>query len=139
MFVRRPIDQPSPRDGAASRCARGAVLSVVLICSGILPGPSSAQSASFRAVDTNSDGVLTFGELVAAFGRSGATRLLGSSDHNGDGRITILELRRAPDDGGRSADRSPGSSNDRDDDRDDDRGDERDDGDDGGEDDGDDD
>ena len=65
----------------------------LLIC--LAPGVC-AQSASFRSVDTNSDSVLTYDELVAAFGRTGANRLLQSTDHNGDNRISIIELRRGP-------------------------------------------
>lgn len=93
-----------------------------------VPSTVSAQSASFRAVDTNSDGVLSRNELIAAFGRAGAARLLRSTDHNNDGRITIFELRRGPKDR---------RNDDRDDDRDDDDDDNGDDGDDGGDDGGD--
>lgn len=56
-------------------------------------GPASAQSASFRSVDTNRDGVLSYEELVAQFGAEGALRLLSQSDMNGDNRLTIQELR----------------------------------------------
>lgn len=106
--------------------------------------PASAQSASFRAVDTNSDGVLSQSELVAAFGREGANRLLRSTDHNADGRITIPELRRGPNEN--DDDDSQQSAGDRDDNHDDDRDDDDgrdgddggDDGDNGGEDGGDD-
>lgn len=132
MFARRLFDQYLTLDGCASRCAQVIILCLVFMCVAIFPNPSPAQSASFRSVDTNSDGVLTFDELVAAFGRDGANRLLGSTDHNGDGRITISELRRGPDDEDRDDDRRPGSSNERDDDRDDDGDDGDDGGDDGG-------
>lgn len=114
----------------------------------IVPVLGFAQSASFRSVDTNSDGVLTPDELIAAFGRAGANRLLRTTDHNGDRRITIAELRRGPiaQDGGDAAtsgvsnprdDRpaagqgngSGGGQNDEDDDTNDDGGDDGDDGD----------
>lgn len=106
--------------------------SALLIC--MAAGPASAQSASFRSVDTDRNGVLTYDELVAAFGREGANRLLRSTDHDGDGRITLPELRRGPDDG-RDDDGRPGTANDRDGGRDDDRDDDRDDRDDGDDDD----
>lgn len=93
-----------------------------------VPSPADAQSASFRAVDTNSDGVLSRNELIAAFGRAGSNRLLQTTDHNNDGRITIFELRRGPND--RRAD--PEDEDDRDDDDDDNGDDDGDDGDDGG-------
>ncbi|MBY5935071.1 hypothetical protein KUV51_18850 [Tateyamaria omphalii] len=87
-------------------------------------------------MDTNSDGVLSFNELVATFGRDGALRLMGSTDHNGDNMITIAELRRGPDedrdDGARrdTSDETDDDDDRDDDDRDDDDGDEG--GDDGG-------
>lgn len=107
---------------------------LIFVSVGIGPEAALAQSASFRAVDINSDGVLTLDELTSAFGRNGAKRLLRSTDHNGDGRITISELRRGPF-GDRGDDKRPGASNDDDDDRDDDRDDGNDEGDDGGDDD----
>lgn len=98
---------------------------------GMAVEPASAQSASFRSVDTDRNGILTLNELVATFGREGANRLLQSTDHDGDGRITISELRRGSDDD-RNNDERPGSPNDRDYDRDDDREEGDSDGDDGG-------
>lgn len=112
-------------------CGRDlAVIFVVMTFFAVSPASASAQSASFRSVDTNSDAVLSFDELAAAFGRDGANRLLRSSDHNGDGRITISELRRGPDDDNRDDDRQPGASTDRDDDHEADGDDNRDGGDD---------
>lgn len=100
---------------------------------------ANAQTASFRAVDTNSDGILNFDELVDAFGRDGAATLLRRSDHNGDSRLSISELRRDRDSDRTGGDRERDSRNDRGD-RDDDDGDDRDDDDrdddDGGDDDG---
>ncbi|WP_299592760.1 hypothetical protein [uncultured Tateyamaria sp.] len=78
-----------------------------------------AQSASFRSVDSNSDGSLSFDELVAAFGRDGATRLMRSTDHNGDSRITIRELRRGPREEPEGGTSRSGSGDNDDDDRDD--------------------
>ncbi len=138
MFARRRNYHFLTLERCVSRCAQVIVLGVAFTSAAVFPGPAAAQSASFRSVDTNSDGVLTFNELVAAFGRDGANRLLNSTDHDGDGRITILELRRGPDDENRDDDRRPGSSSDRDDDRDDDGDDGDDGGDDGGDSDGDD-
>lgn len=83
-----------------------------------LTAQASAQTASFRSVDRNADGVLSFNELVDAFGQAGARRLLERSDHNGDARLTIPELRSSRDD-----DRYNGDDRDDrndDDDRDDD-------------------
>ncbi|MEO0543259.1 MAG: hypothetical protein AAFY99_05515 [Pseudomonadota bacterium] len=74
------------------------IICIGLTCFTFLTVAASAQSASFRSVDTNSDGVLTFDELVAEFGRDGANRLLLYADHNGDRRVTVSELRRAADD-----------------------------------------
>lgn len=115
---------------ALRHCKRALLLA--LMCTGLTLTPSSgfAQSASFRSVDTNADGVLTFNELVAAFGRNGARRIMRSTDHNGDGRITIPELRRDPDDNARSNTGAGGSTAPRsgtDTDRDEDQGDDRDD------------
>lgn len=122
MFARRADDQSLTSKGFAWRCANVFVLVLVAI----LPCSLAAQTASFRAVDTNSDGVLSVDELVAAFGRAGANRLLGSTDRNGDGQITILELRRGPDDDGGEDGQGPGSAtgtpNGRDDDQNDDGG-----------------
>lgn len=53
-----------------------------------------AQSASFRSVDTNRDGVISLNELIAEFGRAGAERLLRQSDRNNDNILTIQELRQ---------------------------------------------
>ena len=109
-------------------CGRDiAVIALVMTNFAVSPVPASAQSASFRSVDTNSDRVLSFDELAAAFGRNGANRLLRSTDHNGDGRITIAELRRGPDDDNRDDDREDDGDDDGDDNRDD-RGDPGDDG-----------
>lgn len=103
----------------------------ILLCILLLSSPEAAlaQTASFRSVDKNSDGTLSYNELVEAFGRDGANRLLRSSDHNGDGRLTIRELRRGADRGGRDDSRPSRSSNgrDKDRDRDRDRGNDRDD------------
>lgn len=133
---------PSGNTGHLRKGPRDVVLvakrmcATVLLCLALLaflmPAPVSAQTASFRAVDTNSDGILSVNELVAAFGRAGANRLLQSTDHNGDGRITISELRRGPDEG-RDDDQDDDRDDDGDDDGDDDNGDD-DGGDDGGDD-----
>ena len=137
MFARRLIDQLLTLERCVALCAQVIVSGVAFTSAAIFPNPAAAQSASFRSVDTNRDGVLTFNELVAAFGRDGANRLLNSTDYDGDGRITISELRRGPDDEDRDDDRRPGASNESVDDRDDD-GDDGDDGGDDGEDGGDD-
>ena len=118
------------RAGYVMRCC----FLALMICFG--PSEGSAQSASFRSVDTNSDGVLSFDELSAVFGASGADRLMRSNDHNGDGQISIRELRRSA--GDDRSDRDEDDAPDRDDDQDDDGDDDRDDdgdsdgGDDGG-------
>jgi hypothetical protein len=52
----------------------------------------------FRAVDTNRNGIWDHAEIVAAFGKSAFDAIL-TYDANGDGRISLLEL-RAHDDGG---------------------------------------
>ncbi len=107
-----------------------------------LTAPANAQTASFRSVDKNSDGVLSFNELVAAFGRAGAKRLLHRFDHSGDGRLTISELRAGRGDRQDGGDRDAGGrdSDDRDNRESDDDGDDSDNGGgDGGESDGEDD
>lgn len=78
--------------------------------------PAFAQSASFRSVDTNSDLVLSRDELVRAFGSRGAARLLSQSDHNGDGKLTISELRQKVRSGGNTGDAGRTNSDDDDDD-----------------------
>lgn len=97
---------------------------------------ANAQSASFRSVDTNRDGVLSYSELVTQFGRAGADRLIRQLDRNRDSILTIQELRQRGDDDDDDDDRATPGDNGRndpddDDDRDDDGG-----GDDGGDDDG---
>ena len=119
MFVRHFFDQVSMWEETTLRRAQVIFLCLVFASVAIFPNPSTAQSASFRSVDTNADRVLTLNELVAAFGRNGANRLLRTTDHNGDGRITISELRRGADDEDQGDDQRPGLSNDRDDDRED--------------------
>jgi len=81
----------------------------------VTPDHADAQSASFRSVDTNGDGVLDFDELVAAFGKAGATRILSTTDRNGDRRITISELRADPGDRRSSTDDQSDDDDDRDD------------------------
>ncbi len=111
------------------------IFALILIIGISLSAKASAQTASFRSVDTNSDGVLSFNELVAAFGEAGARRLIEDIDRNGDNRISIRELRQSSDD--KNDDRN-GRGGERDDDRDDDEGDDNgddNDGDDGGDDD----
>jgi hypothetical protein len=81
-----------------------------------------AQSASFRSVDTNRDGVLSLNELIAEFGRAGAERLLRQSDRNNDNTLTIQELRQRSDDD-RDTDRTTRDNDDDRDDSDDDGGD----------------
>ena len=127
--------EPYPRRGGILSVLQGRKLLWAMLLVTVVAVPASAQSASFRSVDTDRNGVLTFDELVTAFGREGANRLLRSTDYNGDVRITLFELRRGPGDDRDDDDRSS-SSNERDDDRDDDRDDTGDDGGDDGDDDG---
>lgn len=70
----------------------GGACAVLVICAFLTP--ALAQSASFRTVDTNSDRVLSRDELISAFGVRGAEQLLAQSDRNGDGKLTIFELRQ---------------------------------------------
>lgn len=98
-----------------------------------MSGSVSAQSAPFRAVDTNGDQVLSYDELVRAFGRASARKLLRQSDLNGDGAISIRELRQSSQPGGFDEDaagKATGNDDGDDDDRDDTDGDDG--GDDGG-------
>lgn len=139
MFAPRLVKELWILTGRISRCALAVATCGTFLVAVLSPSPGAAQSASFRSVDTNSDGVLTFDELVAEFGRDGANRLMRSTDHNGDGRITISELRRGPDDDDRDDDQRQVPRTDRDDDREDDQDDGDDDrGDNGGDDAGDD-
>ncbi len=73
------------------------IFATTLMVSIGLSDMANAQTASFRSIDTNSDGVLGFNELVAAFGEAGARRLIDDIDRNGDSRITIWELRQSSD------------------------------------------
>ena len=93
---------------------------VALLLAYTLMTPAFAQSANFRSVDTNSDRVLSQDELVRAFGTSGAARLLSQSDHNGDGNLTISELRRGNRSGGAIGRNDNDDADDDDGDRDDD-------------------
>ncbi len=81
------------------------ILLTCILCVGLgHVGTAEAQTASFRSVDTNADGVLSFDELVAAFGTAGARKLLQDIDRNADNRITIMELRGGRDNGKDSQD-----------------------------------
>lgn len=125
MYVRHKINQFR---GLANgpRCFRHSLpICLVYVCLALSSTPAYAQSASFRSVDSNSDGALSYDELVAAFGTGGANRLLQTTDHNGDGYITVFELRRDSEDDRDSQSRS--SSSDDDDDGRDERDDEDDD------------
>lgn len=88
------------RGSRATACVKCALFLAFTFLVGLsLFNGAVAQTASFRSVDTNSDGVLSLNELTAAFGESGARRLLEDIDRNGDDRITIIELRRGVDNG----------------------------------------
>ena len=102
------------------------VACLLLALSGVA-STAEAQSASFRSVDTNRDGVLSFAELVAAFGREGALRLLRTTDFNGDNQITIRELRQGATDDTDGEDPSNRQGDQNDDDDGDDGGDDGDD------------
>jgi len=95
----------------------GGACAVLVICT--FWAPAFAQSDSFRNVDTNSDRVLSRDELVTAFGARGAARLLSQSDSNGDGKLTIQELRQGSRSAGEGGD---ADRNDKDDGDDDDGG-----------------
>ncbi len=66
-----------------------------------------AQSLPFAEVDTDADGMLSNEELVAAFGEGGAEILM-ADDSDGDGMLSVAEIRIA-------ADASAGMSDDMDD------------------------
>lgn len=121
MYLRRLFNAFWTSAWPSVRCKLVILLALIYLGFVLAPSSSMAQSASFRSVDTNSDGVLSFNELVAAFGLDGANRIMRSTDHNGDSRITILELRRSPDDDDR--DDGDDGEDDGDDDGGDDRGD----------------
>lgn len=91
-------------------------LALYLVVTVTFSAQAHAQSASFRSVDTNRDGALSLDELISAFGRAGAERLLRQSDRNNDNTLTILELRQQSDDDDRDADRTSRDNDDRDDD-----------------------
>jgi hypothetical protein len=74
--------------------SNGRVAAVVLALALASTGDAVAQTARFRTVDTDSNGLLSYAELVAAFGRRGALSLLTSSDRNGDRQISVMELRQ---------------------------------------------
>ncbi|MEM9476938.1 MAG: hypothetical protein AAGA71_16710 [Pseudomonadota bacterium] len=112
MYAQVARSESRARAGRALRHQFGVLVFILLPVLMLSPDFAFAQSASFRSVDTNSDRVLTFDELAAAFGRDGAIRLLRSTDHNGDGRITIPELRRRPERDDQDSDQKPGSSDD---------------------------
>lgn len=117
------------RPVAAGACLGRFFASLALVLFLVITSPqqASAQSASFRSVDTNRDGVLSLDELTAEFGRQGAARLLRRTDRNKDNALTIRELRQQSDDDDddddRSTDRTPRDSDDDSDDGGDDGGD----------------
>ena len=85
-----------PRNMTCSRAGAGdclgrflASLALGLFLVVTSPQQGSAQSASFRSVDKNRDGVLSYRELIDQFGRAGADRLLRQSDRNNDDNLTI--------------------------------------------------
>ena len=75
--------------------------------------PAFAQSRSFSDVDRNNDGVLSEEELETAFGANGAFLFLKENDSDGDGYVSVAEIRLSQDD-----DESSDASDESDDDSD---------------------
>ena len=79
--------------------------------------PAFAQSRSFSDVDRNNDGVLSEEELETAFGANGAFLFLKENDSDGDGYVSVAEIRLSQDDD-ESSDESDDDSDESDDDSD---------------------
>lgn len=52
-----------------------------------------AQAVPFSEIDTDTDGVLSYEELVTTFGEDGAATVLGTADTDADDSLTEDELR----------------------------------------------
>lgn len=59
----------------------------------VFANSAQAQSVPFERIDTDDNGVLSFEELSAAFGETGATRALANADLDGDDTLTTEEIR----------------------------------------------
>ncbi|MGC1504012.1 MAG: hypothetical protein WA782_07695, partial [Sulfitobacter sp.] len=55
--------------------------------------PAFAESRSFSQVDTNGNRQLERIEIAAAFGARSADRMLSRQDRNGDGALSVTEVR----------------------------------------------
>ena len=75
----------------------GHLLMTTSLCAAFA-GTAMAQGRPFSALDTDGNGMLSLGELTAAFGDRGATRILARGDADGDGMLSMDEVRLRNDD-----------------------------------------
>ena len=67
------------------------------ICA-VVAMPAFAQAKSFAEVDTNNDGELSEAELLAAFGEAGKNNIMARNDRDGNGVVTVAEIKISQDD-----------------------------------------
>ena len=67
------------------------------ICA-VVAMPAFAQARSFADVDTDGNGELSLEELKEAFGNAGANSILVRNDRDGDGAVTVAEIKISQDD-----------------------------------------
>ncbi|SMX24699.1 EF hand [Boseongicola aestuarii] len=91
------------------------------ICA-VVAMPAFAQARSFADVDTDGNGELSLEELKEAFGNAGANSILVRNDRDGDGAVTVAEIKISKDDedDDDEDDEDDDESSDEDDDEDDD-------------------
>lgn len=78
----------------------------------------NAQAKPFSEIDTNRDRTVSFQELSAAFGNSGARSILDGSDIDDDDRLTLSEVQDNDDDDDQDDDQDDDGDSDSDSDSD---------------------
>lgn len=68
-------------------------LASATLMTSLLATSAIAQAVPFSEIDTDTDGVLSYAELVTTFGEDGAATVLGTADTDADDSLTEDELR----------------------------------------------
>jgi hypothetical protein len=68
-------------------------LATATLMTTLLATSAIAQAVPFSEIDTDTDGVLSYEELVTTFGEDGAATVLGTADTDADDSLTEDELR----------------------------------------------